>query len=197
MSLNWYELIQAKTMIPVFLVHMMQSSHVRSQSVIGMMHSFISYLLHMSCWWWHQQDELIILWLYIADKCFILLMMWGFHYHFEPISAKRMAFPILWDIFNICRYQHQYYLETRIAYFDIVLLIYTLYVCLLICSYMKKMKQIGFGTMLFLSIFGYGINIQGLMHLCLAPGFCLLYEEIKEEKNKKKIIVTNKKEHEL
>lgn len=194
----FYELIQAKTMIPVFLVHFTQQYHTRHQSWVGMIHSVISYMMHFSFWWFEEENVWLGYTTYVADKCFILAMMWGFHYHFEPVSAKIVVLPVILDMGHIIVYQHDYFLKTRFAYFDIFLLVYITLVSLLIIYLMKKKHKMATGTLLFLCMIGYSMEIHGLMHLLLAPGFWLFYEEIKTKQEKKLIISTNnKKEHEL
>lgn len=194
----WYELIQAKTMIPVFMVHLTQRHNTKHQSWVGMIHSFISCIMHFSFWWSDKENVWFTCPLYVADKCFILVMMWGFHYHFEPVSAKIMALPVAWDISHIVVYQHDYFLKTRFAYFDIFLLVYITLVSLLIIYVMKIRQKMACAALLFLCMIGYSMEIHGLMHLLLAPGFWLFYNEIKTKQEKKNIISTiNKKEHEL
>ena len=100
----WYELVQAKTMIPVFIVHFIQQYHTRHQSWVGMTHCVISYMMHVSCWWFEQENVWFRCALYAADKCFILAMMWGFHYHFEPGSAKIAVLPVVLEMSQIVLY---------------------------------------------------------------------------------------------
>lgn len=187
------QFIQAKTMIPVMVVHLLQQPHLRYQSWVGITHSFISYITHLSIWWAENEWTPFNIRLYTADKCFIAFMMWGFHYHFDPYSAKWVALPIMWDISQIVLYQ-PFYVGSKFAYFDIVLLTYLLYVSLLVISMMRSYHWIGVGILTTATI-GYMFNICGLMHLSLAPGFWLWYQEIKERK--KNITTTINKEHVL
>lgn len=207
-SWTWYELVQAKTMVPVFIVHMAQRRNTMIQSWVGMVHSFFSYMLHLSFWWIHPDEDFynIKLYLYIADKCFIMTMMWGFHYHFEPRSAKIAAFPVVLDISQIVLYQHNYFLKTRFAYFDIFLLVYISLVSFLIIYFLRTPQKMSIGAfIIILCTLGYSMDVNGVMHLSLAPGFWLCYEEIKTRKQQqtkqeeKKFIIStnNKKEHEL
>ena len=186
---SWYELIEAKTMVPVFMVHLAQLHNTTHQSWVGMIHSFISYMMHLSFWWIHHHEDFynLKLYLYIADKCFILAMMWGFHHHFEPGSAKIVALPVALDISQIVLYQQDYFLKTRFAYFDIFLLVYITLVSFLMMFFMKKYQKMAFGIMLLLCMVGYKLEIHGLMHLLLAPGFWLCYEEINTKTRRKKI----------
>lgn len=199
----WHELIQAKTMVPVFMVHLAQRHSTIHQSWVGMTHALVSYMLHVFFWFYHEEENFynIKLWLYTADKCFILAMMWGFHYHFEPNSAKIAAFPVILDMGQIMVYQQDYFLKTRFAYFDIFLLVYITLVSFLMMFFMKKYQKMAFGIILLFCMVGYKLEIHGLMHLLLAPGFWLCYDEIKmrtKQEEKKFIISTNnKKEHEL
>ena len=108
----------------------------------------------------------------------------GFHHHFEPISAKIMALPVALEISQIVLYQQDYFLKTRFAYFDVLLLLYIALVSLIIISFMRTTQKMATGALLFLCMIGYSIEIHGLMHLMLAPGFCLCYEEIKTKQEK-------------
>lgn len=179
-----YELIEAKTMVPVFLVHFQQRQRTPHQSLVGMGHSMVSYLMHLSFWWLEQNNVTIRFVLYVADKCFILAMVWGFHYHFDTCSAKIMLVPVVWDMYHILAYQYDYFLQTRFAYFDIFLLAYTACVFVWIIHLLRVYQKWTGILLLALSIIGYGLEIHGLMHVMLAPSFWICYEEIH---NRKKI----------
>lgn len=175
----WGEFIQAITMVPVFIIHSMHRQQFTSQSLTGMIHSVFSYLMHFNVWW-QQQGE----WpdwtieLYILDKCFILFMVWGIHYHTEPVSAKIVAVPCLIDASHIVLYQY-YYIATKYAYFDIFLLSYMIYVYAVIFMYSTNIGKVAIHILLiFLMALGYSMDIPGLMHTMLVPNFWLLYDFI-------------------
>lgn len=187
------ELVQAATMVPVFLVHLGYYQKRKLVSWVGMIHSMISSMMHFHVWWQQQGDwPLWAVELYIADKCMIMIMIWCFQYHLDPSCAKRTALPSLVNVVQIFLYQHQY-LHSRYAYFDIVLWVHC---SMTILVYLYKTYPHSRSN-LYLAVMpaiGYELEIPGLMHLCLAPGFCLFYEYSNEER---KIFITNKKEHAL
>lgn len=181
------ELIQAVTMIPVFVVHMLMFHHPRTvaQSCIGMVHSVFSYAMHFNIWWRQQEWPDWAMELYIADKCLILAVVWGFHYHVEPFSARIVAVPVLVDAAHIAMFQHRY-IGNRLAYYDVFMLSYILYVSAIIIFFRTRRWKLPTSIVLLaLSMIGYGMDIHGLMHLCLTPGFWIWYEIIKarQEKN--------------
>lgn len=181
--LLWCELIQALSMVPVFVVHFWHNHYTMAQSFVGMTHSVFSFLSHF-IWWWHQDDwPLWAVEFHIADKCLIIAMVWGFHYHFEPSLAKIMAIPCLINTTHIVIYQHQY-IHLKYAYFDIVLLVYCLMTSL---DYIKKKPENILRNMFLLTLcaIGYSMDVPGLMHLCLTPVFWLWYSLIQHSKKEK------------
>lgn len=179
-----HELIQALTMTPVFMIHMLNYRRSVAQSCVGMIHSVFSYAMHFNVWWWQREWPGWAVELYIADKCLILAVVWGFHYHVEPFSARIVAVPVLVDAAHIALYQHQY-IGNRLAYYDVFLLSYILYVSAIIILFRTRRWKLPTSIVLLaLSMIGYGMEIHGLMHLCLAPGFWIWYEIIAaQEKN--------------
>lgn len=179
------ELIQALTMLPVFAVHMLHHRRAVAQSCVGMIHSVCSYAMHFNVWWRQQEWPDWAVELYIADKCLILAVVWGFHYHVEPFSARIAAVPVLVDAAHIALYQHQY-IGCRLVYYDVFLLSYILYVSAIFILFRTKEWKLPTSIVLLaLSMIGYGMDIHGLMHSCVAPGFWLWYEIIlaAQEKN--------------
>lgn len=182
--LFWCELIQAVSIVPVFIVHLYHNHYTMTQAFVGMTHSVFSFLSHFV--WWFHQDNTWPLWaveFHIADKCLIIAMVWGFHYHFEPSLAKIMALPCLINITNIVIYQHQY-IHQKYAYFDIILLVYCLMATF---DYIRKTpeKILKSLSLLALCVIGYGMDIPGLMHLCLTPAFWMWYNLIQHSKKEK------------
>lgn len=175
----WDQFIQAITMIPVFIIHSIHLQKFTAQSLIGMIHSVFSYLLHFHIWW--QQQGEWPLWsieLYALDKSFILFLVWGYHYHSEPVSAKIMAVPCILNTYQIVSYQHQY-IHTRCAYFDVFLQSYIIYVYLnTIVCHTKTLNAIMLVLILSLSMLGFYLEIPGFMHMMLVPKFWLLYDYI-------------------
>ena len=182
------ELVQAVTMVPVFAVHALMLGNRRTlgQSCVGVAHSIFSCAMHFNTWWRQQEWPEWSLELYIADKCLILAMAWGFHYHVEPFSARVLAVPVVADAAHIVLYQHQH-VGDRLAYYDLFLLSYLLYVSAIIILFRTRRWKLPTSIVLLAaSMIGYGLEIHGLMHLCLAPGFWIWYEIIRAQGEEKK-----------
>jgi hypothetical protein len=189
--LFWRELVQAVTMVPVFAVHLLYTRRTVVQSWVGMIHSVFSYAMHFNTWWQQEEWPDWAVELYIADKCMILAVAWGFHYHMEPRTARVLAIPVLADAVQIALYQHDY-VGNRFAYFDVFLLTYLLFVCVIVMLFRARQWELPTSVVLLaMSVVGYGMDIHGLMHLCLAPGFWMWYEIIshtRQEEEKKNVI---------
>lgn len=187
------QFIQATTMIPVFAVHVLNHRRSVAQSCVGMIHSVFSFAMHMNTWWWQKEWPVWAVELYAADKCLILVVAWGFHYHVEPLSAMVAAVPVLVDAVHIALFQHRY-VGNRFAYFDVFLLSYILYVNAVVLFIRLRRRELPTCVVLMAaSIIGYGMDVHGLMHLCLVPGFWIWYEVLRAEEKRRKNIVNQEK----
>lgn len=179
MTQPWMELVQGMTMMPVFRVHSYFLSATPPQALIGMVHTYL---------WWHQMTwpdySNTAIWLYIADKSTIMMMMWGFHHYFHPFMATIMFLPCLLDVVHIVLYQHES-VDNKYAYYDLFLLAYILQV--VVASMLFSVRRHSILFWFFCSMLGYIIEIPGFMHLSIAPGFWIWHNEIKKkfDKNKK------------
>lgn len=187
MTQPWVELVQGMTMMPVLLVHSCFLCSTPRQALVGMVHSSCSFLFHTYLWWhqmtWPDYSNTAI-WLYIADKSTIMMMMWGFHHYFHPFMATIMFLPCLLDVVHIVLYQHES-VDNKYAYYDLFLLAYILQV--VVASMLFSVRRHSILFWFFCSMMGYTMEIPGFMHLVIAPGFWIWHDEIKKnfDKNKK------------
>lgn len=184
----WWEFVQGVTMVPVFVVHSWFARHTPLPALSGMLQSTCSFLLHMHLWWQHEifpDYSPRSVYLYSADKSSILMMMWSFHYHFDPFTAGMFFLPCVVEMGHIVLHQHKH-VENKYAYYDVFLLMYIFQVTMSSILFMETRKERHAIIFLFLCcMVGYMMEIPGVMHLSLVPSFWLWHERIKKNYNKK------------
>ena len=183
------ELVQGVTMVPVFIVHSWFVRHTPLSALVGMLQSTCSFLLHMNLWW-HQEEWTTTISsqsidLYIADKCTIIMMMWGFHYYFDPFMACIFFLSCFINMVHIVLYQHEN-VDNKYAYYDVFLLGYIFQVVVSSILFLEtRQEQQAIIFLFFCCMMGYMLEIPGLMHLSLTPSFWLWHETIKKIIRKK------------
>jgi hypothetical protein len=168
------QLVEAITMVPVFVVHA-YNRHCALMPLCGMMHAFLSFSMHMSKYT-GTNDTLSTL-LLISDKIGILGVVWSGHTAIQRPKARRFVVPLI--VNGVCIYRGQWYYEHLVvAWYDVPLFIYA---GIVVLEYVRLYRRRALLLLwVFIGTAGHLSRVTGLLHIMLIPSFCIWYGVINE-----------------